>query len=236
MKSLVLALMLSAAALRADTNPQLSNLDATVLPSSNGADTYALASASPTVRSSMVDMAGYAGVLVGVTGNALVEVLWAGAADNSGKLPSGGTVLQATDHKFLAKKARYMGFRVLPTAAQSYSYGPTPTASVFYTLLAAQGSTIAPAHVTSLTLTGATTWASQAFTYCAAQPCTALITNFSSTETLLWWMDQTAGTPAYQGISMSAGAIPILLDATPNDILHWRYSASTGNGALQLRY
>ena len=251
MRHLLLILALCAAPLRADTNTQLSNLDGQDLSSPTTLDVYALSSASPTVRSSMIDLASYGGLFVGVTGTANVDVLWGSQADQT--RPTSGISIAPGEHKFIMKKARYIGFRISPTSTISYNFGRTPTASVFYTLVAAPGSSsstplyayvtggagVLPTGLASITLTGAITWSYQALT-CPAAPCNILVGNTSlpGAQTMYWVLDKAITTPVFAGYPLTATAAnnPLMMDVVPGDVFHWRYDNAAGNGLLQNRY
>lgn len=107
--------------------------------------------------------------------------------------------------------------------------GATSTAQPIYIIPKLQ-----PSNLVSITLTGTTSW-TYTFLTCTAQPCTALIYNQSG-DTMLYWLDRSSSAPSFHGISITAGQTERLMDIAPGDALHWRYSASTGNGFLQNRY
>ena len=94
-----------------------------------------------------------------------------------------------------------------------------------------------PSGYAAVTLTGATAWASTPVT-CTVQPCTCYMYNQSpASEVLAYWLDRSpAAAPIFGGISVTAGTNSGKLDVAPGDWIHWRYSASTGNGYLVNRY
>lgn len=233
MKPLLLALALCACGLHADTNPQLSNLDGALVATSSGSDVYALASASPTVRSSMVDLANFGGLMVAVTGTATVDVLWSSAADAA--TPASGITLFPGDHKLLEKKARYIGFRVTPGQGNSV-WGSTPAkASVFYTLVGSGSGVIVsvPSHYADVTLSASTADAST-YLSCTAGAADVSIWN-TSALTINYILEGTSSAAPIIGAPLASGAT-INIPVSP--AYQWLHYTATGTatGYLQLHY
>jgi len=113
---------------------------------------------------------------------------------------------------------------------------PMSSPSTAVTLNPATDPGLQPANVSSLTLTATAAWTYVALT-CTAQPCNIRLFNQSSASTLVYWIDRSSDTPAFAGMSITPGTLPVIEDIAVGDYLHWRWSQSwTGNGFLQTRY
>lgn len=131
----------------------------------------------------------------------------------------------------------------LPTPAGGYASADNQTAEI--NILKGATSTAAPLYViqaklqptnyAAITLTGSTSWQGNYVT-CTAQPCTLLWYN-QSASTMLYWIDRGAlSSPAFSGISITAGQTERKDDIAPGDKFWWRYEAASGNGFLVNRY
>lgn len=238
MKALLFTLCLLAKVAFAASPLQLQPWETGTTIVGSGTAVYALSSALTGTASSAVDLDGYSGAFVQVTSNGKVQgvSIWV-SHDNS-------TYTKFTDityngSHFVPKSARYMKFVVPPSGA------PTGQSTVRYSLvIESAGATasapsysvpiLSPSSLASITLTGTTSWTYTQVT-CTAQPCNIMFYN-QSADTLVWWLDSSTSTPAFAGISVTAGTVPIIVDVKPTDVFHWRWDAATGNGFLQHRY